>query len=269
MKTNTYIYIHRLSSMPIQEGHGIEEKKRPIIISIEGNIGSGKSTLMTYLKQNYQYVNGGVLSVGYIDEPIETWNSIRDSATGENVIEKYYKDQHRYAFSFQMMAYISRLSNFRRAIAENKYDVLFTERSIYTDRNVFAQMLYDTGKIEDINFKIYLKWFDEFLDDIRDIKVVYIRTSPRIALQRVEQRNRQGEEIPLEYLTECSQYHDHWIDAMSSRDKLVIDGEGDNSHHMYYKNMENQITRFIITCKESEFDSNPNYSVSNMSFLVE
>lgn len=247
--------------MPIQQGHGLEQKKRPIIISIEGNIGSGKSTLMTYLKHNYLYVNGGVLRVGYIDEPIEIWNSIRDSATGENIIEKYYKDQQRYAFSFQMMAYISRLSNFRLAIAENKYDVLFTERSIYTDRNVFAQMLYDTGKIEDINFKIYLKWFDEFLDDIRDIKVVYIKTSPLVALQRVEQRNRPGEEIPLEYLTECSQYHDRWINAMSSQDKLVIDGEDDNSHHMYYKNMENQITRFIIACKESESD--------NMSFLVE
>lgn len=218
---------------------------RPLIISIEGNIGSGKSTLMQYLKENYLFV-AGQYRVGYIDEPIDTWNSITDKDTGENVIEKYYKDQHKYAFSFQMMAYISRLSNFKKAIASNKYDILFTERSIYTDRNVFAQMLYDTGKIEDINFKIYLKWFDEFLDEIRDIKVVYIKTSPYVAYNRVVKRDRPGEEIPLEYLAQCSEYHDKWINDTLDKDKLILNGESDNSNNLYYQNMENDITNYIM-----------------------
>ena len=236
---------------------------RPLIISIEGNIGSGKSTLMSYLKTNYLTVDNGIYKVGYIDEPIDMWNSITDKDTGENVIEKYYKDQYRYAFSFQMMAYISRLANFKRAIVENKYDVLFTERSIYTDRNVFAQMLYDTGKIEDINFKIYLKWFDEFLDDIRDIKVVYIKTSPFVAFNRVVKRNRQGEEIPIEYLAECSEYHDRWIDSMSNSDKLVLNGETDNTDCLYYKTMEQQITGFILQIYQDRYETLDNVDDDN------
>ena len=48
------------------------------------------------------------------------------------------------------MAYISRLTLIRQALREN-YDIIFTERSIYTDRNVFAKMLYDSGKIEGAN----------------------------------------------------------------------------------------------------------------------
>ena len=55
---------------------------RPLIISIEGNIGSGKSTLMSYLKTNYLTVDNGIYKVGYIDEPIDMWNSITDKYTG-------------------------------------------------------------------------------------------------------------------------------------------------------------------------------------------
>ena len=37
---------------------------------------------------------------------------------------------------------------------------------IQTDKNVFAQMLFDDGMIDHDEFQIYLNWFDEFLDDI-------------------------------------------------------------------------------------------------------
>ena len=77
----------------------------PIIISIEGNIGSGKSTLLERLKEVCQLDP----SICFIQEPVDIWNTIKDSS-GETILEKYYDDQHKYAFSFQMMAYITRLS---------------------------------------------------------------------------------------------------------------------------------------------------------------
>jgi deoxycitidine kinase/deoxyguanosine kinase len=74
------------------------------IISIEGNIGSGKSTLLENLRNHFQY-NSKVL---IIKEPIEEWESIKDGE-GTNILQKFYKDQEKYAFSFQMLAFISRL----------------------------------------------------------------------------------------------------------------------------------------------------------------
>ena len=38
--------------------------------------------------------------------------------------------------------------------------IIITERSLHTDRMVFAKMLYESGLIEDVNYQIYLKWFD-------------------------------------------------------------------------------------------------------------
>ena len=85
------------------------------------------------------------------------------------------------------------------------------------------------------------------MDEIRDIKVVYIKTSPYVAYNRVVKRDRQGEEIPLEYLAQCSEYHDKWINDILDKDKLILNGESDNSNNLYYQNMENDITTYIMT----------------------
>ena len=203
-------------------------KKKPVIISIEGNIGSGKSTLLKHLKEFYNPENKSKnctnLSICFLDEPVELWNTIKDS-NGVTILEKYYDNIEKYAFAFQMMAYISRLSLFRKALQGN-YDVIITERSIYTDFYVFAQMLYDDKKIEEIEFVIYKKWFDEFIDELPKIHYIYIKTDPATAHQRVLKRSRQGETIPLEYLEKCHAYHEKWLKTIDSN-KRVFDANCD------------------------------------------
>ncbi|MDA8030894.1 MAG: deoxynucleoside kinase, partial [Alphaproteobacteria bacterium] len=111
-------------------------KNTPIIITVEGNIGSGKSTLVKNLELAFNESD----SVCFLQEPVDEWDKIKDE-DGKTMIEKYYGNQEKYAFSFQMMAYISRLTRLRNAIKKNP-KVIITERSIFTDKNVFASMLY-------------------------------------------------------------------------------------------------------------------------------
>lgn len=197
-------------------------KKQPVIISIEGNIGSGKSTLLKHIKDFYK--DHTLYSICFLDEPVELWNTIKDS-NGITILEKYYSNIEKYAFAFQMMAYISRLSMFRKALQGN-YDVIITERSIYTDFNVFAQMLYDDKKIEEIEFVIYKKWFDEFIDELPKINYIYVKADPDIAYKRVLKRSRQGETIPLDYLEKCHAYHEKWLKIVEGH-KRVFDANCD------------------------------------------
>jgi deoxyadenosine/deoxycytidine kinase len=179
------------------------------ILSIEGNIGSGKSTVINTLKEYYKNNN----NVYFLEEPVSEWVEIKDS-DGKNIIEKFYENQEHYSFSFQMMAYISRLAMLKRAIKhckEKGIKLIICERSLQTDKNVFCKMLYDSGKIEDINFQIYNKWFSEFITEIPLIYFLYIKTEPKIAYERVLKRNRKGENISVEYLEMCSKYHDNWL----------------------------------------------------------
>ena len=204
------------------------------IFSIEGNIGSGKSSLIDFLKNTEPEFN-----FYYLEEPVNVWNEIKDS-TGVTILEKYYKDPKKYAFSFQMMAYITRLSSIKKKIGElPPNSILFTERSVFTDREIFAKMLYDSGNIEEIEYSIYLRWFDEFKTINLD-GIIYIQTNPELCHQRIDKRNRKGEEsIPLSYLTECHNYHESWINN-SIIPVLFIDGYPEQSMQL-----SQQIKEFV------------------------
>jgi len=193
-----------------------------LLISIEGNIAAGKSTLVKNLSDklsaelNYPFV--------LLQEPVDIWEAIKDK-DGETIIEKFYKDQQKYAFSFQMMAYISRLQILKDTIRKHPNSIIICERSIWSDRNIFAKMLADEGKIEDINLTIYQHWFDNLSKEFTHDGVIYLKTSPAVCEKRIKIRNRKGEDIPLAYLERCDQYHRKWLGDINNVDILVLSGD--------------------------------------------
>jgi len=211
------------------------------IFSIEGNIGSGKSTLVKELQKSVPNILDK--KVVYVQEPVNEWSKIKDKK-GETILEKFYADQHKYAFSFQMMAYISRLALLRNIVRENPDAIIITERSVFTDREVFAKMLYDEGKIEDVDYQIYLKWFDEFIEEIPITGLIYVTTTPEKSKQRVDLRARVGESIPLPYLQRCHDYHESWIKNIKKQ-VCLFNGNVDFKDNLDYL-AKDLITGFII-----------------------
>jgi len=203
------------------------------LISIEGNIGSGKSTLLSNLEEYYKNDD----KVIFLKEPVDAWERIKDE-NGITMLEKFYANQDKYSFPFQMMAYISRLKVLRDAVRDitskssNQKKIIITERSLFTDKMVFAKMLYDSGKIEYINYQIYLSWFDTFVEDFLIHKIIYVKTTPEICHSRIFKRSRQGESvIPLDYLESLNNYHDNMMNKNSDecvcQNQLLIDGNID------------------------------------------
>lgn len=227
------------------------------IVSIEGNIGSGKSTLLANLKKHFKN-NSHII---FLKEPVDEWSNIKDE-NGTTILEKFYADQEKYSFPFQMMAYISRLKLLKETVDKIKSDqkthivdtlhdmmtnynenkiyldetrnnyIIITERSLYTDKMVFAKMLYDTKKIEHVNYQIYLNWFDTFAKEFPIDKIIYVKADPNICHQRIGKRHRDGESnIPVVYLSDCDEYHNAMLDKSSSdcvcKTQLVLDGNND------------------------------------------
>lgn len=206
-----------------------------IVFSVDGNIGSGKSTLVSELEKVLSVDKFSGLAkftnIIFLQEPVDVWKTIKDRE-GTTILEKFYKDQKEWSFAFQMMAYISRLSLLKKTIKENPNSIIITERSVYTDRHVFAKMLFDSKKINDIEYAIYLKWFDDFVEEAPIDGIIYVNVSPENCLSRVEKRGRKGETIPLEYLKECGQYHNDWLDeGLKTKSYLEIDGNVDLEKH--------------------------------------
>lgn len=237
------------------------------IISIEGNIGSGKSTFINILKEYFK----GNDNIIFVDEPVDMWNTIQDKE-GNTILKKFYEDSQKYAFSFQMMAYISRLSMIRECYKKNVNKIIITERNLYTDKNVFAKMLYDDGKIEEIDYQIYTKWFNEFVDDIPINGIIYVRCDHEKSYERVLKRNRIGENIPLSYLENCNKYHENWlINEMSNIDNLLIfDANIDKTKNFEsYKEWINHTISFIYKLSDINIIHNNNFKYDNkLNYIV-
>ena len=218
-------------------------KQTPIIVSFDGNIGSGKSTNVKDIAKYYE--DKGRTDIHFIQEPVDAWNSVVD-ANGVPILVNYYKDKKKYAFRLQMLAYISRLSLLRDAVKKG-YKYIITEGCVSTDKNVFTKMLYDTGDIDHDEYIIYNQWFNEFISDVPVGAIVYIKASPDVCLQRVNIRAREGENIPIEYLQECDRYHNEWIYS-ESIPKLIIDANIDfNTNPERKIEILETINKFITT----------------------
>ena len=183
--------------------------QRPYIISIEGNIGSGKTTLIDRLQE---VLPKNVHKFVFLREPVPVWESVQDANTGENILQKYYSDPSKYAFPFQVLAYMSFYNQLTDAIKNaGENTVIICERSMQSSRAIFAKMLKEDGIIEDINYKILEMFYGQTVEIHLDA-IIYLDVDVVTCNERINKRGRPGEgNIPLEYLEKCGKYHDDWL----------------------------------------------------------
>ena len=184
---------------------------------IEGNIGTGKSTFLSMVEKLFPGDNQ------VIYEPVDMWTSLSDDS-GTNILEYFYNNQKRYAYTFQSLAFISRMEKLGE-IDTTKNNV-FIERSIWSDSNVFARNCFLSGTLSDIEYKLYKRWFQwaETTVKIEDMKHVYLRCEPGKSLERTKIRDRKEERgIPIDYMEQIHLRHEEWISTIPSDKRITID----------------------------------------------
>ena len=128
--------------------NGIIPRRRgrdsPCVISLDGNIGAGKSTLLEKIGTAFPHIK-------VVPEPVDTWTRLKNKE-GRNLLELFYEDKRRWAYTFQNAAILSRLKTLKDALSEaGPGQIIVTERSVLTDRFVFAQMLRTKGRLTRLN----------------------------------------------------------------------------------------------------------------------
>jgi len=198
---------------------------RPRIISIEGNIGAGKSTLVEELKIRY----ANRTDIVFLQEPVDAWADITQD--GKTMLQLFYDNQKKYSFAFQVMAYMSRLRMIKNEV-DRAYKMniktIVMERSLDADRHIFAKMLHADDMIEECMFKIYEQMSDDGLREYSSDGTVWLTASPKECLRRIGIRGREGEQlIGLDYLEKCDLYHQEWLGnvGVESVYKVAADDE--------------------------------------------
>jgi len=191
------------------------------VIFVEGNIGSGKSKFLSQIETYY----GDECQVIY--EPVDTWTSLKDER-GVNVLDHFYKDPHKYAYTFQNIAFMSKIKKLDEIDYSKKY--VFVERSIWSDKYIFATNCYLSKLMNEIEYQVYNIWFnwiEKVCSKPETVRFIYLRCSPETSLTRINKRGRVEEtSIPLEYLRQIHDRHEEWI-AGESASFYVINAEQD------------------------------------------
>jgi len=211
------------------------------LISIEGNIGVGKSTFTTLL-------NNKIENSLLVPEPVDIWLNIKDKNT--NMLKLFYNDIDRWAYTFQNMAYITRSMLIEDTIKKNidSDKTIFLDRSLGTDRNVFEKMLYDDKKISEIEHQCYDLWcnfYDKYVRSNIKNKTIYLRCDPLVSFERIQKRGRNEEKnINNEYLEKLHIYHDRWL--LNNPHVLVLDCNKDFEFNIDYQNdLINQVKKYV------------------------
>jgi deoxyadenosine/deoxycytidine kinase len=216
----------------------------PTIISIEGNIGTGKSTLLEVIEKKIQNNNNNVI---ILKEPLDEWLKVKDK--DGDILSKFYQDKTKYSFPFQLLI----LKTFSELISNtmtNNPDctLIICERSILSSHFVFTKMLYDGSFMNEIEYQIYDRFFEQY-SLFTPSKIVHLQTSPRVCLERINKRFREGENIiDLDYLEKCDMYHKLWLESI--RDlipilKINMDLDAIKSKDVYEIRI-NQIIKFCL-----------------------
>ena len=229
-----------------------------MIIYVEGNIGSGKSTFVDLLKKHLSNIFDDLnYKPVLVQEPVDEWMETRDS-DGSNILEKFYGDIKRWSFTFQMNSFISRAhkiqETYNNFVSEHNFEpLLFVERSIYTDRNAFALNCYESGKMTKMEYDIYCKWNDWLSTqfNLRPSAYIYLRCNPNVNYERIAKRNRDGEEnIPLDYLENIHQKHETWMQKeFESVPVLTIDATEDFTTDEAMEDIVSKLHNFIENIK--------------------
>ena len=184
---------------------------QPLVYFVEGNIGTGKSTFLKMIETCYSD------TCQVIYEPLDTWTSFKDKE-GINILAHFYKEPKKYDYTFQNIAFISKVEKLTEI-----------ERSIWSDKNVFAKNCYLSGLMNDIEHQVYNTWFNWIVKNAQipvKYTFMYLKCSPETSYKRVNIRGRAEESgLSLDYLTQIHDRHEEWLKPDSL--VWVVDAEVD------------------------------------------
>lgn len=174
-------------------------------ITIAGNIGVGKSTLVRLLAERLG------------------WEPIFEAVTENPYLPDFYQDMRRWSFHSQVFFLARRLRQHHTLLEQPKSAI--QDRSVYEDAEIFARNLYRQGNMSQRDWESYYDLYRTLtlLLPPPDL-VIYLRASLPTLRRRIAQRGRDYErDISQDYLGRLNELYDEWADNFNLSPVLIVD----------------------------------------------
>lgn len=172
-------------------------------IAIEGNIGSGKTSLARKMGDDF---NAKLVLERFADNPF---------------LPKFYEDKERYAFPLEMSFLADRYHQLSDDLGQ--FDLF--KNFIVSDYYIFKSLIFAQVTLPPEEFKLYRKMFDIMYKEIPKPDVyVYLFQDTKRLLENIEKRGRTYEKnIEASYLENIHKGYISFIKATEGLNPLIID----------------------------------------------
>lgn len=173
-------------------------------ITIAGNIGVGKSTLVKLLSER----NG--------------WEPVYESVAENPYLADFYEEMERWSFHSQVF-FLSRRLQQHHALLQRRASVI-QDRSVYEDAEIFARNLHNQGQMDARDWSCYYDMYQTLTTLLQPPHlVIYLRASVSTLRRRIQQRGRDYEQqIADSYLAQLNTLYDAWAYDFSLSPVLTV-----------------------------------------------
>lgn len=172
-------------------------------IAIEGNIGSGKTTLARMMGDDF---NAKLVLERFADNPF---------------LPKYYADMERYAFPLEMSFLADRYQQLTDDLAQ--FDLF--KSFIISDYYIFKSLIFAQISLSPLEFNLYRKMFDLMYKEITkpDLFIYLYQNTDRL-LENIKTRGRDYEQnIKPDYLEKIQSGYTNYMNTETDLNTMIID----------------------------------------------
>ena len=192
--------IHKISSK-LQRPIPLIEKYN--YVAIEGNIGSGKTSLSNLMSDEF---NAKIVLERFADNPF---------------LPKFYEDQERFAFPLEMSFLADRYQQLTDDLAQ--FDLF--KNFIVSDYYIFKSLIFSQVTLQKEEYALYRKMFDIMYKEISkpDLYIYLYQNTDRL-LENIKKRGRVYEQnIEASYLQKIHVGYTNFIKTEQDLNTLIID----------------------------------------------
>ena len=187
-------------------------------ITVAGNIGVGKSTLVEMIHQRINF------------------QPFYEPVTENPYLADFYANMNAWSFHSQVFFLTHRIRVHQQLIQFPSS--VIQDRSLYEDAEIFARNLFLQGKMDERDYQTYHALYQTMADTLTppDL-VIYLRASVDTLQNRIKLRDRSYEQsIPEDYLQQLNSLYESWIDHFTFCPVLTVPADSldyvKHPHHL-------------------------------------
>jgi deoxyguanosine kinase len=207
-------------------------KMKYSFITIEGNIGAGKTTLSNLLATHY---NARLILEQFADNPF---------------LPKFYENPKQYAFPLELFFMAERFKQLKELIQQKDlFQTVTISDYLFTKCLLFAKV-----NLPDDEFRLYQRLFEIIHQQLLQPDIlIYLHAPVNRLQQNIRKRGRQYEQsIPDDYLFSIQETYTHYIKQHNLKTLFVDASNADflgNEKHL----------QVIIDALDKEYDAGQHY----------